>query len=172
MRMVRPWCAAVIAAALTACVPGTAPLAPAPMPAPVVLAPPPAPAPAAPPAAWEDGPLSPGDWTLVSMPDAPRAEFQSANVIFGARCERGGILIGLTGAQASSLTIRTGFGERRLPATPVHLNEMIVELAAADPLLDQMAFSRGRFLVQVENGPTLVLPTWPELARVIEECRR
>ena len=45
-------------------------------------------------------------------------------------------------------------------------------LAAADPLLDEMAFSRGRFLVQVGRaGRTWSCPTWPELARVIEECR-
>jgi hypothetical protein len=34
-----------------------------------------------------------------------------------------------------------------------------------------MAFSRGRFLVTVEGGASLVVPAWPELARVIEDCR-
>jgi hypothetical protein len=48
---------------------------------------------------------------------------------------------------------------------------MAVQLPASDPLLEQMAFSRGRFLVTVEGGPSLVVPAWPELARVIEDCR-
>jgi hypothetical protein len=38
-------------------------------------------------------------------------------------------------------------------------------------LFDQIVFSRGRFLVRVAGGGDLVLPTWPEPARLIEECR-
>ena len=53
----------------------------------------------------------------------------------------------------------------------VHLDKVIVDLPPADPLLDQIAFSRGRFLVQAEGGPSLILPAWPEPARVIEDCR-
>jgi hypothetical protein len=44
-------------------------------------------------------------------------------------------------------------------------------LAATDPLLDAIAFSRGRFAVEAPGLPTLILPTWPEPARVVEECR-
>ena len=42
---------------------------------------------------------------------------------------------------------------------------------ARDPLLDAMAFSRGRFAVEVSGGPTLVVPAYPEVTRVIEDCR-
>lgn len=91
--------------------------------------------------------------------------------MFAIRCERRAILFGLTGAQADALIIRTSYGERRLQAQRVHMNEMIVQLPAADPLLDQMAFSRGRFLVTAEGGLSLVVPAWPELARVVEDCR-
>ena len=42
---------------------------------------------------------------------------------------------------------------------------------ARDPRLDQIAFSRGRFLVDVAGQSRLVLPAWPEVARVIEDCR-
>lgn len=44
-------------------------------------------------------------------------------------------------------------------------------LPASDPLLDQMAFSRGRFMVTAEGGASIVVPAWPEFARVVEECR-
>ena len=91
--------------------------------------------------------------------------------MFAIRCERRAILFGLTGAQADALVIRTSYGERRLQAQRVHVNEMIAQVPASDPLLEQMAFSRGRFLVVVEGGPSLVVPAWPELARVIEDCR-
>ncbi|HEV2816300.1 MAG TPA: hypothetical protein VGW40_03635 [Allosphingosinicella sp.] len=171
MRVVRSLGTAAAAAALAACASRPAPPAPAPVLAPLP-APPPAPAPAPPPVDWQDGPLSPGDWTLTPAADGGQAEFESGNVGFVVRCGGRAVLIGLTGAQAPSLLIRTSFGERRLPATAAHFNEMIVGLAAADPLLDQMAFSRGRFLVQPEGSPALVVPAWPELARVVEDCRQ
>jgi hypothetical protein len=44
-------------------------------------------------------------------------------------------------------------------------------LAANDPLLDAMVFSRGRFSIEVTGLPRLIIPTWPEPARVIEDCR-
>jgi hypothetical protein len=44
-------------------------------------------------------------------------------------------------------------------------------IAPRDPLLDAMAFSRGRFRVEVAKLPPLYLPSWPEVSRVIEDCR-
>jgi hypothetical protein len=38
-------------------------------------------------------------------------------------------------------------------------------------LLDQIVFSRGRVSVEAEGLPALTIPTWPEPARVIDECR-
>ena len=39
-------------------------------------------------------------------------------------------------------------------------------------LLDAMAFSRGRFAIDVNGLPSLYLPAWPEVGRVIEDCRK
>ena len=50
-------------------------------------------------------------------------------------------------------------------------NQALATLPASDPLFDQIVFSRGRFLVRVTGGSDLVLPSWPEPARLIEECR-
>ncbi len=44
-------------------------------------------------------------------------------------------------------------------------------VAANDPLLDAMAFSKGRFAVEVAGLPTLYVPSYPEVTRVIEDCR-
>ena len=41
---------------------------------------------------------------------------------------------------------------------------------ARDSLLDALAFSRGRFGLIVD-GVELTLPAWPEIARVLEDCR-
>lgn len=172
MRALRIGGAALLAAMAAACVPRTAPPAPAPVPPPPRPAPPPA-EPAPPPAVdWQDGVLSPGDWEYRQDGPVALAIFRSDRLTFTLRCEPNrSVTAALTGAQAPALLIRTSYGERRLPATPVHLNEMLASLAANDPLLDQMAFSRGRLFVQAEGGLALIVPAWPEIARVTEDCR-
>jgi hypothetical protein len=160
--------------ALGACVPRAEPPAPLPAPAPVprVVPVPPPPAPPPPTTDWATGPLSPGNWVYTPSSSAPAALFRSEPVGFAVRCQQDRLIwLGIIGAQGDALVIRTSFGMRRLPAERVHLNEMTAQLPAGDPLLEQMAFSRGRFLVTVEGGPSLVVPAWPELARVIEDCR-
>ncbi|HTU10831.1 MAG TPA: hypothetical protein VMG08_08010 [Allosphingosinicella sp.] len=161
---------------LGACVPRSAPPEPAPAPVPVPPAPAPRPVPPPPPAPppqdWQSGPLSPGDWRYQPSPSTPLALFASDGLSFAVRCQQDrAIWLGVTGAQGDALVIRTSYGVRRLPAERVHLNEMVAQLPTGDPLLEQMAFSRGRFLVTVEGGPSLVVPAWPEVARVIEDCR-
>lgn len=71
------------------------------------------------------------------------------------------------------MRIRTETTERLLTANPSSDGRplLIVELAAQDRLLDAMAFSRGRFAVETGGLPTLYLPAWAEVTRVIEDCR-
>lgn len=172
MRKVRIAGGALLAVMAAACVPRTAPPAPAPTPP---SAPAPAPLPSAPPLPpvnWLDAPLSPGDWDYRQDGAIALASYRSGSLTFTLRCgPNRSVTLWLTGTQAPSLAIRTTYGERRLPAAPVHLNEMQATLPAGDPLLDQMAFSRGRIFVQAEGGAALIVPAWPEIARVIEDCR-
>jgi len=53
------------------------------------------------------------------------------------------------------------------PATQL----LTAELSAYDKLLDALAFSRGRIVVAPSNGTALVVPAWPDIIRVIEDCR-
>jgi hypothetical protein len=46
-----------------------------------------------------------------------------------------------------------------------------VSLSPRDALLDAMAFSRGRFIVEQPGQPSLVVPAWAEFGRVVEDCR-
>ena len=162
-------------ALLAACVPRPAPppaIAPPP-PAPPPPPPPPAAAPP-PPAAldWRDAPLAPGDWSYTDASGIPEAGFASpGGTLFALRCEPGGqIVLMRMGVPAGSMTIVTTFGERRL-ASFGNEDQANVRLAAADPLFDQIAFSRGRFVVRVAGGGDLVVPAWAEPARVVEDCR-
>lgn len=163
-------CAVLATLALGACVPRQGPPQP-PAPAPVRPAPTPAPAPppAPPPADWRDAPLSPGDWTGTG-------ESASYGIAGGPsfilRCDAPGrISLARTGSSGgATITIRTTETVRRLPAAP-RGSELVATLPASDQLLDQIAFSRGRILVESEGAPPLIVPSWPEPARVTEECR-
>ena len=137
---------------------------PAPPPAPAIApAPPPAAAPTPPPPApeWRDLPLSPGDWSYSSDSGGSEARFGSG---LRLQCDsaRRQVLLTREGA-GGAVRVRTSYGERMLaPGGPV---------PAADSLLDEMAFSRGRFAVEAEGVERLIVPAWPEPARVVEDCR-
>jgi hypothetical protein len=132
-------------------------------PAPIVT-PPPRPAPATPPLAsdWNDWPFTPGDWRYAAS---------SASFVAGAesplrmRCDRATRNVVITGITAGPLTIRTTTMTRRMTATPA------ISLSSNDPLLDAIAFSRGRFVIEQPGAAPLVIPPHPEIGRVIEDCR-
>jgi hypothetical protein len=66
--------------------------------------------------------------------------------------------------------VRTTNGERALAAS-ITPEGLAATLAASDPLLDAIAFSRGRIAIEAPGTPLLIVPSWPEPARVIEDCR-
>ena len=157
-------------AVLAGCVSAPAPPAP-PAPAPGPAAAPPAPPPP-PPASWQEGTVTAGDWRYSESP-RPQASFGDSAPLMTIVCtaDRQLRLVRSGSADAaSSMAIRTTMSERSLP-TAVGAEGTVATLGAADPLLDEIAFSRGRILVQVPGQADLVLPTWPEPARVIEDCR-
>lgn len=153
-------------------------------PPPPVAAPPPRPAPAPPPPPlpppdWRDVALTTGAWTYRADPTAPLAEFGATpgQALIWLRCERAAGLVRLHRAGASPgpvpLTITTTSASRSFSVPPDQAQPTALALAipARDPILDAMAFSRGRFMIEVPGLPTLYLPAWPEVARVVEDCR-
>lgn len=164
--------AASLTAMLASCAPRPAPPAPVPPPQ-RQPTPRPEPAPPPPPADWTVAPLSAGDWSYRGEGSASSAAFGPAGAPgFAVRCEPSRqISLARIGASAGSvLTIRTTYGARSLPAARQQA-ALVASLPVSDPLLDQMAFSRGRFALEVAGTPVLIVPAWPELARVIEDCR-
>ena len=94
---------------------------------------------------------------------------------FLVRCEAGRqISLRRVGATSgTALTLRTTFGDRAVPASVSTASSvgLAASLSVSDSLLDQLAFSRGRFAVDAEGLPRLIVPAWPEPAKVIEDCR-
>lgn len=158
-----------------------------PQPRPVVVLPPP-PAPQAPPVGWADLPLTPGTWVYEGAGTYEGAGASTSSASFGApgspvfriTCEgptrnvslqRYGAAGSGVGVAAGAMAVRTSFGARSLAASPGPLFATAT-LAARDPLLDNMIFSRGRFSVELPGTPMVILPSWAEPARVVEDCRR
>lgn len=166
-------------AAVAACVPKRE-TPPQPGPQPPVqrpaqqLPPPPPPAPED----WRDAPLTPGGWYYRGEGATSQALFGPANseAAFIVRCERASrqVVLSREGATTGNvMTVRTTSVARNL-ALSVQTEPLAYvsgAVSANDRLLDAIAFSRGRFTVEVPGTPTLILPAWPEAARVVEDCR-
>lgn len=157
-----------------------APVPPAPPPQPVVVVTP-KPPPSVPESPWTEGALTPGDWVYRKDDRGSLALFgppgADARLLLRCDTERRKLFMsaaGQFGAGATgSMTIRTSSTLRALAAanTGGEGRYVAAELAPDDMILDAIAFSRGRFAVQ-GMGATLVVPPWPELSRVIEDCRQ
>lgn len=166
-----------LAAMLAACAPSRVPPAPVPAPQP---APRPAPAPALPAAPpttnWADAPQTPGTWRYATQGAYTEAAFigSMGQPLARLRCmaDRRLVVVSLpeSGAPRPRVTIRSHTAARTLEGQPAG-RETVAGLAPTDPLLDAMAFARGRFAIEADGLAPLYLPSWPEVARVIEDCR-
>lgn len=131
------------------------PPAPTPTPTP---SPPPSPPP---PADWRDRAYTPGDWSYAREGGASVARYGSALEL---RCSGGAVTLSVPGANGPMI-VRTSYGDVARNADADGLR-----LPASDPLLDQIAYTRGRFMIST-GATELVLPAWPEVQRVVEDCR-
>ena len=107
-------------------------------------------------------PLASGQWTYSATANGSVASYDSH---LSLRCDRATrtVTVSRGAAAPAQLTIATDAMRRTLPVGG--------RLLANDPLLDAIAFSRGRFLVAGGSGGVIAVPSWPEAARSIEDCR-
>lgn len=182
-RSPRPATALALLLAIGACA-APPPAPPAPPPAPVPTPEPAQPAPPAPPppADWRDAAITSGAWSRESSAGRSVARFGAAGVapLVTLACDRttGSIELSrsgsLSGAADAGIPARiqtTSGAYPLLGQMSVPPGAVIIRLPARDPALDAMAFSRGRFALEVAGMETLTLPNRPEIGRVIEDCR-
>jgi len=163
--------------ALGACV-----AAPPPPPKPAPLAPPVTATPAPSPRIsgdWNDWPFTPGDWTYRRDGRGSIGLFgamgQNARVTLRCDVQAGRLYLSREGSSSGQrIIVRTSsmmqeFAAKPTGGTPAYFAS---EILPSDPILDAMAFSRGRVLVEVDGQQPSVLPSWAEITRIVEDCRR
>lgn len=146
----------------------------------VVPAPKPAPAPVAtpaptPPQDWRDWPMTDGAWRYQGGGQTSVATFGVAGAppLVTFRCEvtaRRIVVQAATARAAGQMSVRTTFGATQWPLQADGTSFVAIR-PANDPTLDQIAFSRGRFMITLSGTAPMILPTWAEVTRVIEDCR-
>jgi len=161
--------------------PRPAPQVPVALPAPRPRPPQPLPQPGPPPADWRDALRTPGDWRWSNVGGRSVATYGRIGApLLTMACDAPTRQVTLfrpaAAPQATSFTITatssrkmfTGFAQASSGQAPSGVS---VAVPSSDPILDAMAFSRGRFMVESAGMATLYLPSWPEVSRVIEDCR-
>ena len=120
--------------------------------------------------AMRAAPVVPGRWTYSTTARGSQAVLPGRFVIMCDRYARRVTLRRIeavavaVSVQSGAMTITTDLGSATVPAGGVMLN--------TDRLLDAIAFSRGRFIVTGGGSASrLIIPTSPEAARSIEDCR-
>ena len=177
LRFCRRSAALALVAALAACAPGAVPPQPVPAPRPAPAPPAAAPLPPAPRFDnWADAPQTPGTWRYGSQGPYTEAVFIGAGnmPLARLRCMAGSRSVVLSlpesGAARPRIIIRSHTATRMIEAQPAG-RETLAAFDPRDSLLDAIAFARGRFAIEADGLPPLFLPSWPEIARVIEDCR-
>lgn len=167
---------AVLALASCSTQPASPPPAPTASASPAPVSPPPA---VAEPDEWMDAPATPGEWTYAPGSGATMASFtdRGGARLFSIGCNQQTLAVTLFRPSETPgpapIKVLTETATRMLDALSANdgMTGLAVQLPARDPLLDAMAISKGRFAVETAGLPTLYLPSWAEVSRVIEDCR-
>ncbi|RDV02796.1 hypothetical protein DXH95_12735 [Sphingorhabdus pulchriflava] len=164
--------------ALAACVPSKPEPVPQPKPQPAPPAVVEAPKPVRPTGEWIDWPLAPGTWVYRTDARGSLALFgpAGANATVTLRCDRSRsrIYLSVNGSgHSGTFLIRTSSTMKAFE--PVQASNeppyVAAEIMPRDAILDAIAYSRGRFAVEVGGLRPLAIPNWNEISRVVEDCR-
>ncbi len=171
MRAVVPILIASLAGLAGCVAPPAQPADPRPVSRPTVVPPP-----AVAPVTVAESAVAAGVWTYGSDARGSRALFGQAgsDALLVLRCDRAArrVYVSVPGQVAGTLTLRASSTVKGVAARPTGAMPAYVAagLAPTDPILDALAFSRGRFSVALD-ARQMTVPAWPEVTRVIEDCR-
>jgi len=122
-------------------------------------------------------PVIAGAWVYRAVTGGSEASFVDSSgatrmVIACGKVTRLVTLSRISTTPASGLSFWASSATRQLNARfDQPAGRVIAQVGGMDPLLDGLAFSRGRFAIMMAGSPALVLPADPEIAHVVEDCR-
>jgi hypothetical protein len=122
-------------------------------------------------------PVAPGSWIYQPFPGGSEARFIDSGGIarLVIRCTKASRRVSFSPTSAipaASIFVWTSSASRNVPVRfEANAMRVTADISAFDPLLDAIAFSRGRVAVVMAGGLPLVMPSGPEAARTIEDCR-
>jgi hypothetical protein len=127
---------------------------------------------------WTDWPITPGNWVYRKDDRGSIGYFGETgkNAVVTLRCDtsRGRIYLSREGTMLGpEIMVRTSSTSKAVPAasaggTPPYVAS---ELSPVDPILDAMAYSRGRVSIEASGHSKIAIPAWAEISRIIEDCR-
>lgn len=128
---------------------------------------------------WSEAPLAPGTWIYRTDANGSIALFgePGRNARISLRCDFAlqRVYLGVAGAAEQIVEARALTSDGDAPLTLIPAGGMppylMAQLQPRDPILDRIAFSRGRFALSVPGQAPTIIPAWAEIGRVIEDCR-
>jgi hypothetical protein len=119
----------------------------------------------------------PGAWSWSHASDGSEAVFISSGGLpqIWLHCSRASRVVTIARPSSSAvgyLSVWTTTQSRALPASfnPATARST-AQISAYDPFLDALAFSRARIAVALGATPPVVVPAWPDIASIVEDCR-
>jgi len=128
---------------------------------------------------WIDWPITSGDWVYRQDERGSIALFGVAgqDALVTLRCMKNErrVFVSRAGNAPSGkqMTIRTSHTRKSYTANAVGGSPkyMAVTINPADDILDALAYTRGRFAIELDGVLSIAIPSWSEVVRVAEDCR-
>jgi len=127
---------------------------------------------------WIDWPITAGDWVYRRDTRGSIALFgqAGADALVTLRCDRqrGRIYLARSSSQkAANFTLRSSARLKQLAAqtTAGSMPYVAAEIMPDDPIMDALAYSRGRIALETTGELSIALPVWSEIGRIVEDCR-
>jgi hypothetical protein len=124
------------------------------------------------------------DWAMAAGAWVYRRDERGSIALYGApggdalvtlRCDKARARLFLSRASdvGGTMTVRTSSTSKPLAVQPTGGKPAYAasEMDVTDPVLDAMAFSRGRIALELKGTQNIAIPVWSEIGRVVEDCR-
>ena len=132
--------------------------------------------PAPPPVDLDAVQVTAGSWSYRAIAGGSESNFidSAGHVRLTVRCNRVSRIVSISRTEiatpAPALAVTTTYGLRNLTASFAQ-GTLTAAIAANDPLLDDIAFTRGKWAIAKAGEGALVVPSWADPTRVFEDCR-